>query len=313
MKEKVLISFSGGRTSAMMTYYLINKMKDKYDFTVVFANTGHERESTLQFIKRCDEYFKFNTIWVEAVTNHEFGKGVSSKVVNFETAYRNYKKNGVDPFEQVIAKHGITNMDCPNCSREMKGYTIRAYMRDFLGFKKKNYKLALGIRSDEPKRLDWVKAKKENILYLAELGNVNKYDVNKFWAGQPFDLEVKSYEGNCILCWKKSDRKLFTIIQEGIINNDIELLAEIEWIKTMQKKYGRYIPEHRRKKQDKGQTVNFFRDERTIEQMIDESYLLDPTEYANDESKLIETAKQIAMWDNSLDINSGCVESCEAF
>ena len=186
-------------------------------------------------------------------------------------------------------------------------------MRDFLGFKKKNYKLALGIRSDEPKRLDWVKAKKENILYLAELGNVNKYDVNKFWAGQPFDLEVKSYEGNCILCWKKSDRKLFTIIQEGIINNDIELLAEIEWIKTMQKKYGRYIPEHRRKKQDKGQTVNFFRDERTIEQMIDESYLLDPTEYANDESKLIETAKQIAMWDNSLDINSGCVESCEAF
>lgn len=313
MKENLLISFSGGRTSAMMTYYLLRTKSDKYNFTVVFANTGHEREATLEFVKKCDEQFGFNTVWVEAVTNPEFGKGVSCKIVNFDTAYRNVKKNGVDPFEQVIAKHGITNMDCPNCSREMKGYTIRAYMRDVLGFKNKNYKLALGIRSDEPSRLDWEKAKREKILYLAELGTVSKFDVNEFWGAQTFDLEIKSYEGNCILCWKKSDRKLFTIIQEGIINNDIELLAEIEWLKDMQNRFGRYIPEQRREKQDKGQRVNFFRDERTIEQMIEESYLLDLSEFAKDESKLLDTAKQLSMWDNSLDMNSGCSESCEAF
>lgn len=313
MKKDLLISFSGGRTSAMMTKYLIDKKSDEYNFKVVFANTGHEREATLEFVKKCDDVFGFNTIWVEAITNPAFKKGVSAKIVNFETAYRNYKKNGIDPFEAVISKHGITNMDCPNCSREMKGYTIRAYMRDFEGFKRKTYKTALGIRSDEPKRLDWAKAKKEKLMYLAELGNVTKFDVNEFWAAQVFDLELKSYEGNCILCWKKSDRKIFTIIQEGIINNDIELLAEIEWLKMIEKKYGKFIPKSRAEKQDKGQDVWFFREQRSITDMIEESELLELDEYAKDESKLLETAKQISMWNNKLDFNGGCIESCEAF
>jgi len=121
------------------------------------------------------------------------------------------------------------------------------------------------------KRIDWVKAKKEKLMYLAELGNVTKFDVNEFWAAQIFDLELKSYEGNCILCWKKSDRKIFTIIQEGIINNDIELLAEIEWLRMIEKKYGRFIPKSRAKKQDKGQDVWFFRDQRSNDDMIEES------------------------------------------
>lgn len=313
MKPKILISFSGGRTSAMMTKYLIDKKSDDYDFTVVFANTGHEKEATLKFVKQCDDIFGFNTIWVEAITNPAFKKGVSAKIVCFETAYRNYKKNGVDPFEAVIAKHGITNMDYPNCSREMKGYTIRAYMRDFCGFKKKSYKTALGIRSDEPKRLDWAKAKKEKLMYLAELGNVTKFDVNEFWSNQIFDLEIKSYEGNCILCWKKSDRKIFTIIQEGIINNDEELLSEIEWLKMIEKKYGRFIPKSRAEKQDKWKPVFFFREQRSISDMIEESAFLDLSEFAKDESRLLETAKQISMWDNKLDFNGGCIESCEAF
>lgn len=313
MKKKLLISFSGGRTSAMMTKYLLEKKSNEYDFTVVFANTGHEREATLNFVKKCDDVFGFNTVWVEAVTNPEYNRGPSAKIVTFETAYRNYLKNGIDPFESVIAKHGITNMDCPNCSREMKGYTIRAYMRDFAGHKRKNYKTALGIRSDEPGRLNWKKAKKEKLMYMAELGNVVKTDVNEFWLSQPFDLELKSYEGNCILCWKKSDRKIFTIIQEGIINNDIELIAEIEWLKMVEEKYKRFIPASRVKKQDKGQLVFFFRDQRSITDMIEESELLDLAEYAQDESKLIETAKQISMWDNKLDFSGGCIESCEAF
>ncbi len=309
MKEKLLISFSGGRTSAFMTKWLLENMKHKYEMTVVFANTGHERKATLDFVQKCDKEFDFRVIWVEGVTNE---KGTRAKVVDYDTAYRNVLKNGIDPFETMIAKYGISNVMNPHCSRELKKVTIRAFMRDILGFKSITYKTALGFRSDEPKRLNWDKAKKEKLIYLAQLGNVTKQDVNEFWCKQKFDLKLKSYEGNCILCWKKSDRKLFTIIMEGILSGDEELLSEIEWLKYIEGKYGRFIPETRIK-QDKGENSYFFYDNRSIYDIIQESQYLDLSDFAKDESQLINTAKQLSMWDNKLDMNSGCVESCEAF
>lgn len=310
-KQPMLISFSGGRTSAMMTYHLLKKYSNKYDFKVIFANTGHEREATLEFVKKCDDILGFNTIWVEAVTPIEHGKGTYAKVVNFETAYRNVLKNGIDPFETVISKHGITNISLPHCSREMKKVTIRAYMR-MIGHSRIDYKTYLGIRTDEPKRLNFKKAKKEKLIYMAELGKVSKQDVNKYWSKMPFDLELKSYEGNCILCWKKSDRKLYTIIREAIIKEDLEVLAEIAWHKQMETKYGRYTPETR-KKQDKGQTNYFFMKDRSINDMVEEAMLLDTAEFAFDETTLFDEVTQLRLWNSELDAHAGCSESCEAW
>lgn len=324
MTRRLLISFSGGRTSAMMTWWLLRQhfkaawnnernyhvgidpsTGDEIEILVVFANTGHEREATLEFVNNCDLNFDFHTVWIEAV----FSKGgTRSKIVDYRTAYRNYKKNGIDPFEMMIAKYGIPNMKNPHCSRELKKYAINAYMRS-IGWKSKTYHTALGIRTDEPRRLNWERAKKELLTYFAQYGKITKDIVNSFWSKQAFDLLLKSFEGNCILCWKKSFRKLYTLIQQAIIENDIEVLAEIEWLKMIHEKYGRYIPETR-KKQDKGQQVTMFRGNKIIADLLEDSDGF--VDFAIDESKLILTAVQLSQWDEELDGNFGCVESCES-
>src|SRR6185312_13635151 len=147
-KKKLLISFSGGRTSAYMTWWLQNIWKDRinYDIKVVFANTGKEREETLQFIRQCDRYFGFKTIWIEAITNPLFGKGVTAKVIDFKSASRNG-----EPFEASIAKHGIPNQNSPHCSRELKKNAINSYRREI---KWSKCEVAIGIRNDEVDRMN---------------------------------------------------------------------------------------------------------------------------------------------------------------
>jgi len=294
-KPKVLISFSGGRTSAYMTWWMQNIWKDRsnYEMIVVFANTGREREETLEFVRQCDRYFGFKTVWVEAVVNLENGIGTTHKIVTFETADRSGK-----PFEDMIAKYGIPNQNAPHCSRDLKKQPIKSYARDL---EWKHYETALGIRTDEPKRLDWKAKKKNNFLYLAELIPTIKSDINLFWSKQPFDLKLKSYEGNCDLCWKKGLRKLMTITK------DKPELAD--WWREMDKKYSMFTPESRISKASP--PYRFFRDNMTIDDIIEESKF--PFEPSRDESKDIDMYKQQSMWDEYLDSNGGCTESCEVF
>ena len=69
MKKKLLISFSGGETSAFMAQWLWNNKQHEFDMIFVFANTGEENEETLEFVEKCSDYFGFNVIWVEANVN----------------------------------------------------------------------------------------------------------------------------------------------------------------------------------------------------------------------------------------------------
>lgn len=292
-KSKLLISFSGGRTSAFMTWWLLNNMQHKYEMIVVFANTGKEREETLEFVNKCDIEFGFNTVWVEAVVSMENGVGTKHIITNMDSASRDGK-----PFEGIISKYGLPNQNAPHCSRELKKQPIKDYARS-IGWKK--YETALGIRTDEPKRLNW-KAKKENkFLFFAELISVTKSDVNTFWAAQKFDLELKSYEGNCDLCWKKGLRKLMTIVK------DKPELAY--WWCEMEEKYQMFTPKSR--EHNAKPPYKFYRDNMTINDIIEESKF--PFEPSRDESKDIDMFKQLEMWNEYLDTNNGCVESCEAF
>ena len=54
--SKIKVSFSGGRTSFMMTDLLLKKYPDS-DFLITFANTGLEHPATLDFVRDADDYW----------------------------------------------------------------------------------------------------------------------------------------------------------------------------------------------------------------------------------------------------------------
>lgn len=76
----------------------------------------------------------------------------------------------------------------------------------------------IGIRNDEALRAIQIQASCENFLHpkfpLIE-ENIVKKDVMDFWASQPFDLQLKDYEGNCDLCFLKSDWKRRRIMRDN--------------------------------------------------------------------------------------------------
>lgn len=61
-KPRLLVLFSGGRTSAYMTYRILKEYADQYEIVVCFANTGRENPETLDFVRDCDQHFGFNTV-----------------------------------------------------------------------------------------------------------------------------------------------------------------------------------------------------------------------------------------------------------
>mgnify|MGYP000285628970 FL=1 len=206
MKD-LTVSFSGGRTSAYMCWYLINYKSSEYNLHFVFANTGQEHEKTLEFVDKCDKYFNLNLTWVEAVVNPLPHKGTTHKIVTYETAARKG-----EPFEEVIKKYGIPNPTWQPCNREMKMQPMRS-LRVSIGLK--DAATAIGIRADECDRINPETADRNNLVYpLAFWSPTTKEQIRHWWAEQPFDLEIPEHLGNCVTCWKKSNRKLYTIAKE---------------------------------------------------------------------------------------------------
>lgn len=203
----LIVSFSGGRTSAYMAKRLKDEWGSVHNILFVFMNTGQEHEKTLEFVKRCDEEFGLNLIWIEAEVIH--GKRVSSnhKFVDFETASRQG-----EPFEEVIRKYGIPNQSFPHCNRELKLNPFKS-LKSALGLH--DAETAVGIRVDEMDRMS-SKAESDRIVYpLVSWFPTTKQEVIDWWKKQPFDLGIPEHHGNCLTCWKKSKRKLLTIAKHN--------------------------------------------------------------------------------------------------
>jgi 3'-phosphoadenosine 5'-phosphosulfate sulfotransferase (PAPS reductase)/FAD synthetase len=210
----LLISFSGGRTSAFMTKFIYTRAEfDNFKKIVVFANTGKEREETLEFVNECDKRWSFKTVWIESVCHHDERKGSTHRVVDFKNASRNG-----EPFESMIQKYGIPNQAFPHCTRELKLNPIKSYMRS-IGHS--DYFSAIGIRFDEPARI----SRHPKYIYPMYSNLVTNTEIRDFWNKQDFDLRLKNYEVNCDFCWKKSIRKLRTLVQDDpkIVNWWVEM------------------------------------------------------------------------------------------
>ena len=205
--KKLLISFSGGRTSAYMTWELLSA-KEYDEYAVVFANTGQEHPATLDFVMQCDVLLGFNTVWVEADVQHVRGKSSQSRIVNYLTASRDGQ-----PFEEMIKKYGIPNPNFPHCTRELKLNPIYHYLHKVRGWKKGEYDVAIGIRADEFDRMS-ATAARDRIIYPLVRKGVTKEEVLRFWSQMPFDLQIPEHLGNCTWCWKKSLRKHLVLVRE---------------------------------------------------------------------------------------------------
>lgn len=277
MSNKLLVStFSGGRTSAFMGQFLntYDKYKD-YDKVFLFANTGKEKEETLEFINKCEKEWGLNIVWIEAVINPEKGKGTDFKVVDFDTASRNG-----EPFEDMLRVYPMPNSFVSNCTRELKQVPMNKFVKS-LGYRE--VITAMGIRHDERHRMSNT-AKEQGFIYpLVDDIKVDSKFIRTWWDSQSFDLQLKDYEGNCDLCFKKSLRKKLTLIKENpkIAN----------WWIRMEEKYGteeypRFNLKHKF----------------TIEGLVEKSK--SPFRTVQDQHEL--SKKQESLFDLEMDIETDC-------
>ena len=126
---------------------------------------------------------------------------------------------------------------------------------------------------------------------------MGKPEVNTFWRDQPFRLELAGYQGNCKTCWKKSTRKLLTVMEETP--------SAFDFFEQMEEKYAGVGPEFERlDKYPEGYRRTFLRQHVTIKELR-EMHKAGGWEMAENDA-VVYAGKQL-----SLDIDDGCVESCE--
>ncbi len=221
MKHGKLISFSGGRSSAMMLYLMLDNGMVDENTVVVFANTGKELEETLQFVNDCELHFGIKIWWVEYTS-----KAPLYKIVDFETASRKG-----EPFEELINRWGsgyLPNAVQRICTGDLKIKPINRLMKQHFRFKQ--YDTFTGIRYDEKPRYQKMKERVKMPLYDMR---ISKNMVREFWNNQPFDLKIQDGWGNCDLCFQKGRAytgKLVKLIREKPQSAD--------WWINMEKKTG---------------------------------------------------------------------------
>lgn len=224
-----LLNVSGGRTSGLMLrrYLDANGGALPPDTHAVFCNTGVERRETLDFIDEIARRWDVSIRWLERDGRAPAGRRF--REVTYETAARNG-----EPFEELITERSfLPNAVMRFCTSELKVNVARDFMRS-QGHT--HWTSALGLRADESRRVSNVRAKagdEWDVSCPLHDAHITNTGVLAFWGAQSFDLKLKSYEGNCTLCFQKGRTKRERIMRER------EDLAEW-WIRQEQRIGGRF-------------------------------------------------------------------------
>ena len=241
MRMTNVVMVSGGRTSGYLAYL----MRDEPNTIFIFNNTGAEHPETIKFIEKIDsKWLKGKLIKLESVINPIKGLGTTFKII------KNYSDltMGINLFENMVKKYGIPNLKYRHCTRELKLQPSKKYLKFY---NMKNYKVYLGIRGDEPKRINEKTGFWGNkATYI--LSHIDKQDIFNFWNKQNFDLEIDEHLGNCEFCFFKTDKKLKKVFNER--PHLINMVKHLEQYKRVGSIYetGRFM----------------FRKNRNVEQLI---------------------------------------------
>lgn len=208
-KKNLLVAFSGGETSAFMAQWLWRHKQDEYNMVFVFANTGLEDYETINFVVRVAKTYDFPFYFIEAKITPTKGIGTSYKIVENPRLKASYLG---EPFHEMCEKFGLPNTAYKHCTRELKEVPMHKFGRDY--FKGEEFYTAIGIRADEMDRISTRRKERKIIYPLIKDIAMTKEKINFFWKMQPFRLELKGYEGNCVFCWKKSDKKLVALMRD---------------------------------------------------------------------------------------------------
>jgi 3'-phosphoadenosine 5'-phosphosulfate sulfotransferase (PAPS reductase)/FAD synthetase len=214
-----LISFSGGRTSGYMLWHILDAYGGKLptDVHVCFANTGKEREETLRFVHECESRWVVDIAWLEW-RKRERGSGWDEgfKRVGYNSASRDG-----EPFAALIEdRKMLPNPVTRFCTQQLKVRTMEMFMRTE-GYERWNN--AVGLRWDEMRRVFKQIERNEKgtdrftaIMPMATRATqVTEPQVLAWWARQPFNLELRGYEGNCDLCFLKQERTLHRLVRDN--------------------------------------------------------------------------------------------------
>lgn len=199
---KNVISFSGGRTSA----YLCHLAKQHIDNPCfIFMDTGAEHPKTYEFIRSMVRNWSIPLVCLRVDINPELGQANSYTEISIDQIGPDLK-----PWESMLSKYGTPyNPGGAFCTDRMKLVPYTKYCNEHFG--KGNYITWLGIRADEPRRLNYDKA---NFKYLADISDFDKQDVLDWWKSQDFNLEIEEHLGNCVFCIKKGANKIALAIND---------------------------------------------------------------------------------------------------
>ena len=212
-RKHLIASVSGGRSSAMMDI-LINRYRNRYKYRsvqYVFANTGLEHPDTIKFLENLEKHLQ------KPIVKLEFINTCNTYDYSIVNCWEDLNMSG-EPFRQAIQyaqtekTSGLPHMFQPYCSSLMKKAIIRKYAKDSL--KTIKYAQAIGYRAEDmPKRISWAEVKENAPAYIYPLLThyaqpVNIPKLNKFWYNYDWRLPLPKELGNCVLCWKKSDKTI---------------------------------------------------------------------------------------------------------